>query len=533
MPVTLPAGFTIDTQLSPDRVRVQWPATATPGTSTLPNLGFESGDTSYIKGDGWAISAGGLVEAGTQSAKFTGIGQSNIVHETLAPVTAGTTITASARISKGNNRQDFAGGAVVLQWFDNTLASLGFNVGNVVNTGTSAFQSSSVTANAPTGAAYVRLAASATRDVKGRATDAVTVDTLAWNHTFTLGGTGGGSTAPTGPQTFTFRVRDANGCEAVATRTIGGIVTTGQWVFFGREASGGQNNFIVQANTPTAINLSTKTMIGLSQDVGSVLCFDGVIVGKTSSGFIRATNPAGPYTFPAYVEAPGSVTPIARVGSRLVTPSIQYSDDFGESWTAVTQSIIPSVVALAANASGNLVAFRNVFTTPLVSFDDGASWSNGGPISETTAGGIYDVVGNSNKFLLVYLNSSSQVKCTRGNSNASSWEAPINLPFTAPSSTEGFVMTDGEDGVMVVTGTGLASYSEDFGTTWSSVTSVGFNIVRSLTYGDGAFVVTGEASGGDLAAVAYTIDNGATWSRANVSNALTTDRLISAVFIPN
>ena len=195
---------------------------AAPSTSTLSNLDFESGDVNYIKGDGWAISTGGLVEAGTWSAKFTGIGQSTLAHETLAPVTAGTSITASARISKGNNRQDFAGGAVVLQWFDNTLASLGFNVGNVVNTGTSAFQTSSVTANAPTGAAYVRLAASATRDVKGRATEAVTIDTLTWNHVFTLGGTGEtGGTAPTGPQTFTFRVRDANGCEAVATRTIG------------------------------------------------------------------------------------------------------------------------------------------------------------------------------------------------------------------------------------------------------------------------------------------------------------------------
>lgn len=196
---------------------------STAAISTLPNLNFEAGDVNWLKGNGWAISTGGLVEAGARSAKFTGIGQSNIVHETLAPVTAGTTITASARISKGNNRQDFAGGAVVLQWFDNTLASLGFNVGNVVNTGTSAFQTSSVTASAPTGAAYVRLAASATRDVKGRATDVVTVDTLSWNHTFTLGGTGGsgGGAAPvTGPQTFTFRVRDANGCEAVSTRTI-------------------------------------------------------------------------------------------------------------------------------------------------------------------------------------------------------------------------------------------------------------------------------------------------------------------------
>ena len=194
-----------------------------PAVSTLANLDFEAGDVNWLKGAGWAITNAAPVDAGSWSAKYTGLGQSNIAHETLAPVTPGTSITASCRVSKGNNRQDFAGGAVLLQWFDANTRIIGFNVGNVINTGSSAFQTSSVTATAPTGAAFVRIGASGSRDVKGRATDAVAVDGFTWNHTFALGGSGGsgGTVTPTtGPVTLSFRVTDSVGCSAVATRTI-------------------------------------------------------------------------------------------------------------------------------------------------------------------------------------------------------------------------------------------------------------------------------------------------------------------------
>lgn len=193
------------------------------GTSTLANLDFESGDVNWLKGAGWAITNVAPVDAGSWSAKYTGLGQSSLVHETMAPVTPGTSITASCRVSKGNNRKDFAGGAVLLEWLDANTRPLGFNVGNVINTGSSAFQTSTVTATAPAGAAFVRLGASGSRDVKGRASDAVTVDAFTWNHTFSLGGSGGsgGTVTPTtGPVALSFRVTDSVGCSAVATRTI-------------------------------------------------------------------------------------------------------------------------------------------------------------------------------------------------------------------------------------------------------------------------------------------------------------------------
>lgn len=247
----LPAGFTIDTVTSPDRVRVQWPEIPSGGggggTSTLANLDLESGDANWFKGYGWAITNVAPVDVGSWSAKYSGLGQSSLVHETLAPVTAGTSITASCRVSKGGNRQDFAGGAVLLEWLDANTRPLGFNVGNVVNTGSSAFQTSSVTATAPAGAAFVRLGASGTRDVKGRASDVVTVDTFVWNHTFALGGSGGsggGATPVTGPVAFSFRVTDSQGCTTVATRTINGI-SGGEFTYRVSEASSSVSSFNV------------------------------------------------------------------------------------------------------------------------------------------------------------------------------------------------------------------------------------------------------------------------------------------------
>jgi hypothetical protein len=201
----------------------------------------------------------------------------------------------------------------VLQWFDNTLASLGFNVGNVVNTGSSAFQTSVVTASAPTGAAYVRLAASATRDVKGRATDAVTIDTLSWNHTFTLGGTGSGSTAPTGPITFTFRVRDANGCEAVATRTIGQQEGSGQDYYSLLRFNGTNGSSTFTDETGITQTLLGSPAISTAQSrfggaSGSFAPGSGLRSPYTLNWTASAVNDTGNWTAEFWLYLPSSIT---------------------------------------------------------------------------------------------------------------------------------------------------------------------------------------------------------------------------------
>lgn len=210
---SLPAGWTLTPNQTTGAVTLAWPA-ATPA-GTLPNLGFEAGnDGSWQLGNRWTIDTMALVDTGTQSAKYDGPGQSSLTHAQAVPVTPGTSITASARISKGTTREDFSGGAVVLQWLDAAGTPISFSVGNVVNTGSSAFQTSTVTATAPAGAALVRLAVSGSRDPKGRSGDKVYVDNVSWNHSYAIGG------GQTTDYAVVIRVRDGRGCQATLSQTI-------------------------------------------------------------------------------------------------------------------------------------------------------------------------------------------------------------------------------------------------------------------------------------------------------------------------
>jgi len=220
-----------------------------PGVSSLPNLDFETGDIEWLKGNRWAIDTSGLKDGGTWSAKYDGPGQSTIQHSQAVPVTPGTSITASCRISKGNNREDFAGGAVVLQWLDAAYNVITFDVGNVVNVGSAAFQTSTVTATAPIGSAFVRLAASASRDVRGRARDKVYADNFVWNHGYAI-------PAPPGvAYDVVIRVRDGRGCQATLSQTIGSGSTVraklAEWWDLATQVTGSNPSF---GYLPASIN---------------------------------------------------------------------------------------------------------------------------------------------------------------------------------------------------------------------------------------------------------------------------------------
>ena len=210
----LPAGWSLQVNQATGVVTLAWPAAAPVSAPPLPNLDFEAGAANWLLGNAWIIDGAGLQDGGTQAGRYRGAGQSSLRHAQAVPVTPGTTITASARISKGTTRADFAGGAVVLEWLTAAGAPLDFSVGNVVNTGTAAFQTSTVTATAPAGAGLVRLAVSATRDIKGRASDSVYVDNVTWNHTYTL--PGGVNT----DYAVVIRVRDGRGCQATLSQTV-------------------------------------------------------------------------------------------------------------------------------------------------------------------------------------------------------------------------------------------------------------------------------------------------------------------------
>lgn len=208
----LPAGWSLQVNQATGVVTLAWPA-ATPSGS-LPNLGFETGTADWQFGNGWVVDSAALVESGTQSAKYNGVGQSFVPHVQAVPVTPGQTITASARISKGTNRADFAGGAVLIYWLNAAGEAFAQSVGNIVNTGSSAFQTSTVTGTAPAGAVFARLIVYADRDVKGRARDRVYVDNVSWSHTYALGGGQATNYA------VVIRVRDGRGCQATLSQTI-------------------------------------------------------------------------------------------------------------------------------------------------------------------------------------------------------------------------------------------------------------------------------------------------------------------------
>jgi hypothetical protein len=209
----LPAGWSLAVNQATGVVTLAWPAGTPAGA--LPNLGFEAGDDgSWRRGNRWVIDSSPLVETGTQSAKYDGGGQSSMTHSQAVPVTPGTTITATARFSKGTTREDFAGGGISLFWLDANGNFISASRGNVVNTGSAAFQNSTVTGTAPAGAALVTMELSATRDLKGRARDKVYVDNVSWDHSYAIGGGQATNYA------VVIRVRDGRGCQATLSQTI-------------------------------------------------------------------------------------------------------------------------------------------------------------------------------------------------------------------------------------------------------------------------------------------------------------------------
>lgn len=535
----LPSGFTIDTVTTPDRVRVQWPGIPSGGgggTSTLANLDLESGDANWLKGAGWSITNAAPTDGGTWSAKYIGLGQANIAHETLAPVTPGTSITASCRVSKGNNRADFAGGAVVLQWFTASLAPAGFAVGNVVNTGTSAFQTSTVTATAPAGAAYVRLAASGTRDTKGRASDAVTVDTFVWNHTFALGGSGGsggGATPVTGPVTFSFRVTDSQGCTTVATRTIESINSTGTWILFARpQASSNADQYSISSFTPTSWSGSKRLAVagGNAGDVYISGFGGGSLYAAQLSGWvIRSTNLGATWSTTSLIGCSQNQRIDVRNGRVMfaIPSAFRYSDDNGA--TVTTSSGRPineryfygTNEILGGNRSGEDL---------LYSSDNGANrdFVSGFPTYGSGRNPVNLCAGSTH----IVVAGSSSLTSNRFSRVPISTPLASHTPFTvsAVSSTATWAavapsIAYGNGIFVMVTDQGQIVRSTDEGATWT-VSSFTFPNPRSLVYGDGVFLICGNAG------AIYTSTNGNTWTQIN-SGTFGTDDITNAIFIPN
>jgi len=154
------------------------PSSVAGATPTLiPNADFESGDTDWTKGTGWAINSNAFF-AGAIAAEYSGPGAATIISSTKHAIEPGKSITASCFVSQGASEDDQANAAIILRWYDSLDAFISDSTGNSVASGeVGVWRKSSVSAVAPPGSAKVSIGAYAYNDWA-----ALYVDTFAWNY---------------------------------------------------------------------------------------------------------------------------------------------------------------------------------------------------------------------------------------------------------------------------------------------------------------------------------------------------------------
>lgn len=154
--------------------------TAVEGASqtVIPNADFESGDTGWTKGTGWAINTNSPW-AGTTSAEFTGTGTATLVNSTKATVAPGKSITASVFIRQGTGPANDPSAAIILEWYDSGDSLISTSTGNAITDETdTVWKESSLSATAPSNAAKVSVGVTAT----GSSGNALYVDNFRWNY---------------------------------------------------------------------------------------------------------------------------------------------------------------------------------------------------------------------------------------------------------------------------------------------------------------------------------------------------------------
>lgn len=163
-----------------------FPRSVAGATATaIPNADFESGDSDWTKGTGWAINTN-LAFAGTYSAEFTGASAASLISSTKHGVSPGKAITASCFVHQGAAGDGAASAAVTLTWYTAADAVISTSTGNVVQTGdVGVWFKSTVSATAPPTAAKVSIGCTATSDGT-----ALNVDQFSWNYVTGAAATG-------------------------------------------------------------------------------------------------------------------------------------------------------------------------------------------------------------------------------------------------------------------------------------------------------------------------------------------------------
>lgn len=145
----------------------------TAAAATLPALtngGFESGDTDWTKGAGWAITSTGTPYAGTYFGTYTGTGTATLDNPRVA-VVPGWEITARAMLRVANSADS---GRVIISWQDTAFAEISVTGDDDIST--AGYAQSVATGKAPATAAYAQVKISATSATGS----AVSVDDVQW-----------------------------------------------------------------------------------------------------------------------------------------------------------------------------------------------------------------------------------------------------------------------------------------------------------------------------------------------------------------
>ncbi len=142
----------------------------------ITNGDFNSGDTSWTKGTGWAINnSSGVYFDGLWSANFTGTGTATLLNSaTPATVASGKVVTAECRVNLSATGK---AGNIYLEFLDAGDVVIQTDSGNVVNT-SAGWLKSTVTGTAPALATKVRVGFTATH-TSGSGT--LYADYFVWN----------------------------------------------------------------------------------------------------------------------------------------------------------------------------------------------------------------------------------------------------------------------------------------------------------------------------------------------------------------
>jgi hypothetical protein len=288
--------------------------------TVIPNADFESGDTDWTKGTGWAINTNDAW-AGTQSAEFTGTGTATLVNSTKSTVAPGKSITAAVFIQQGAGAANDPAAAVILEWYDAGDVLISTSTGNnITDEDAGVWKESTVSATAPSNAAKVSIGVTAT----GTSGNALYVDNFRWN--YVQGSAADAlvykSVGPTtGTQTY-FAFVDSD--PDTITRSSGSFITDGF-------AKGQKITVTGSTSNDGEYTLDGIAALTLTLTAGGNLTAEGTgasvtIEAPASSGTSGATEPTWP----------------ASVGSRVLDNGLIWEAIESESITWEASSILTS-----------------------------------------------------------------------------------------------------------------------------------------------------------------------------------------------